>query len=252
MPDIQVSVPPSPSATVIHDGIVFPLSVLHVLLAQGAAAEVRRRYEGEGDVFATILENRAFQEEFIASYLEANRVFFTAIKSCLPATCRSILDIGCGIGLIDLLLYRCCGAEKPVIYLFDKSVDLSSIQTAPTGFNQTYVFTASLEVTAEFLALNGVAPGDLRLCEVGNWSIAACRPVDFVFSRKSWGFHYPVSEYVDDVADSLSDDGVVVTDVRLGQGGERLLLERFTDVRPLQEAAKSALMLARHPRPRAS
>lgn len=240
-------------AVIDFEGIRFPEAVLHVLLAQSASAEVRRRYEGEGDVFRTILVDKTFQRDFIGSYLQANVGFFDAIAAQVPTDCRRILDIGCGIGLIDLLLYRrqvSQGSNRPMLYLFDKSVDAASLAKggiAPTGFNDRYVFTASLALTARFLQLNGVAEQDIRLCEVGAWNIRDGAPFDVVFSRKSWGFHYPLAEYLDEVRDSLSPSGVAITDVRGGQGGEALMDTCFNDVRVLQDGRKSALIMAREP-----
>lgn len=232
-----------------HEGLLFPLWSLHVLLAQGAAAEVRRRFERAGSVFETIATDRDFQQAFLASYVGANRAVFAAIQAQMPPGCRRVLDIGCGLGLIDLLLYRAVEHDKPRFYLLDKSVEVASLANspiAPTGFNELYVFTASLQQSAAFLELNGVAAADIQLCEVGDWQIPSGAPFDLVFSRKSWGFHYPLSEYLDDVALAVAPHGVVITDVRAGTGGEQQLLRRFAEVGVLLKSGKSALVAARH------
>lgn len=234
-----------------HQGILFPIPTLQILLAQSASAEVRRRFESKGDVFDLIKINRDFQRTFIDSYMRATLNFFHAIKPHIQADCRRVLDIGCGIGLLDLLIYRNAAGEKPALYLFDKPVDspaISPSSIAPTGFNDQYVFTASLAQSARFLSLNGVADDDINLCEVGVWNIRDGAPYDLVFSRKSWGFHYPLPEYLEEVVSSLADKGIVITDVRGNQGGEGLIRQKFAHTEVLQQGSKSALMIARSPK----
>ena len=242
----------APSLAIEHEGIVFSIAALRILLAQSASAEVRRRFESEGSVFETIATNAEFQHAFLGSYVRANAGYFAALCAQMPAPCRRILDIGCGLGLLDLLLYRAARGAKPELFLFDKSVVPEALMTAPiapTGFNDSYVFTASLQEAATFLERNGVARHDIRTCEVGTWTIPAGAPFDLVFSRKSWGFHYPLSQYLDEVAASVSAQGVVITDVRAGTGGEDLLRRYFADVRVLLTGSKSALVAARQPIP---
>ncbi len=193
-----------------YEGIKFPMRVLHVLLAQSAAAEVRRRYEGLGDVFETIAINPDFQQDFLNSYYKANFDFFNTIKSHIPSDCRRGLDIGCGIGLIDIFIYREFARRKPELCLYDKSIDLSQLNSesiAPTGFNEKYVFTASLELTKQYLLINDVDEQDIKLYEVGKWDIREAGPIDLVISRKSWGFYYSIGEYLDEVALSLRPRG---------------------------------------------
>jgi SAM-dependent methyltransferase len=234
--------------TVIEHGkILFPISILQCLLAQSASAEVRRRYEFEANIFEEIKTNTEFQTAFIDSYVQANLKYFELIKSQIPADCCRLLDIGCGIGLLDLLIYRNIRGKKPKLFLFDKSVEqtaLSKTDIAPTGFNEHYVFTASLGETAKFLRLNGVADSDIVLCEVGAWAICNGGPFDLIFSRKSWGFHYPLMEYLAEVSLSLSEHGVVIMDVRSGHGGEALLHEYFDNISVLEQGNKSSLIMA--------
>lgn len=238
-------------AVIEHRGILFPAPVLWVLLAQSASAEIRRRYESQGDVFDLILVHREFQQVFLDSYLRANELYFDAIRGDLPVSGGRVLDIGSGIGLLDLMIYRHAGPAKPQLYLLDKSVDVQKLSTeriAPTGFNERYVFTGSMQLASRFLQLNGVAEQDIHPCEVGRWNIPQGAPFDLVFSRKSWGFHYPLGEYLDDVRASLTTQGCLITDVRAGQGGEALIAASFSEVDVLQQGTKSSLVRARMPR----
>lgn len=229
------------------DGIRFPIRALEILLAQSASAEVRRRYEAKGDIFQAIRSNRAFQQEFLKSYVQANRNFFELMRPHLPHQCRRVLDIGCGIGLLDLFIYRETVGPKPKFYLYDKSVNVHELAMggaiAPTGYNERYMFTTSLACSADFLRLNGVSDSDIQLCEVDSWNIQQGAPYDLVFSRKSWGFHYPISEYLLDVTTSVHSESVVITDIRNAQGSEEAIAHYFSEMKELDRGRKSSMVL---------
>lgn len=235
---------------VVFRGLKYPMAALQVLLAQSASAEVRRQYEREGeDVFVTLQKNEEFQAAFLDSVVRASTLYFNNVFPHVPVACENILDIGCGIGLVPLLIHNQIQATKPVLYLFDQSIDISALtpsDIAPTGFNETYKFSASLEVTKQFLLLNGVQEENIVLCEVGTWDIRDSEPFDCVISRKSWGFHYPIDEYLQAVSERVKPAGVVMTDVRRGQGGIEKMEAVFQTVDIIAAEKKSDLVLARH------
>lgn len=235
--------------TIEFQGLKYPMAALRVLLAQSASAEVRRKYEREGeDIFEILRGNEEFQAAFLDSVVTASKAYVSNVLPYVPEGCANILDVGCGIGLVPLLIHNFLQAEKPMLYLFDQSVDMKGVTSAdiaPTGFNETYKFTASLEITKQFLLLNGVEEKNIVLCEVGAWSIDSSGPFDFVISRKSWGFHYPIDEYLNAVSKRLSPTGVVITDVRRGQGGIEKMEAVLSDVMVISEEKKSDLVLGR-------
>ena len=229
-------------------GLKFPVSALHILLAQSAAAEVRRRYESDdANLYELIETNQKFQEEFLDSFVSACTLYFDNIKQQLPTTCHQILDIGCGLGVISLLIYNNYKDDKPILYMYDQSSDIYSSPKAviaPGGYHEGYQFTASLEITKEFLILNGVSADHIVLCEVGEWEIDQAAPLDLVVSRKSWGFHYPLDEYLEKVAASVRPGGAVITDVRRGKESLEKLKSTFSKLDILSEEKKCDLVLA--------
>lgn len=231
-----------------YKGLKFPVSALHVLLAQSAAAEVRRQYEGnDTNVFEMIETNQKFQEEFLDSFVSACMLYFDNIKHHVPTSCHRLLDIGCGLGLISLLIYKNCPDNKPTLYMYDQSAGLDTsaqADIAPGGYHESYKFTASLEITKDFLLLNGVAPDHIVLCEVGQWEINQAAPLDLVVSRKSWGFHYPLDEYLEQVAASVRPGGAVITDVRRAKESLEKLESTFSKLEILSKEKKCDLVLA--------
>ena len=231
-------------------GLQYPMSAFQVLLAQSASAEVRRQYEKDGEnIFETLKSSEEFQHAFLESVVSASTLYVNNTLPHVPSHCRRLLDIGCGIGLVPLLIYKAIETDKPVLYLLDQSVTFDSLMPsdiARTGFNETYEFSASLNVTRDFLLLNGVAPEHIVLCEVGAWDIDSAEPFDCIISRKSWGFHYPIDEYLNAVSTKLTPGGVVMTDVRRGQNGIQKIESKFGSVSIISEEKKSDLIVARH------
>lgn len=66
-----------------------------------------------------------------------------------------------------------------------------------------------------------------------------------MLSLISWGFHYPVSTYLDRVRELLSDDGVLILDLRRDTGGLEDLRRAFRQVEIVRSADKFDRVLAR-------
>lgn len=120
---------------------------------------------------------------------------------------RSVLDIGCGLGVIDVFLAR-AGVQE--IHLMDG--DGSGERRDDYG--------------ADVEAWN-----DVRLAEqMVRWNAPArteiythqANPnlrvnVDMIISFKSWGTHYPISVYASLARHCLAEGGLVVLDIRKGE-----------------------------------
>jgi SAM-dependent methyltransferase len=125
---------------------------------------------------------------------------YQSIAPFLPVRCPQLLDIGSGLGGIDVLVSRHYRG-KVTACLMDGTDD-SPICTSHAGtFN-------SERVTRAFMADNGVgiryyAPGsELE----DNFAL--------VMSFASWCFHYPPAKYLDLVRNSLTKKGALILDVR--------------------------------------
>lgn len=175
---------------------------------------------------------RAFNRDMLREYLE--------IQPHLPRRALAILDIGCGIGGIDVLLHRHYGT--PRLYLVDRN---ERSQEVRYGFAERGDFYNSFDATRRVLIANGVPEPALRFREVGE----ECRldvpeDVDLVISLISWGFHYPVAVYADQVHRLLRDGGRVILDVRKGTDGRAAIEARFRNVALISETAKKERLVA--------
>lgn len=150
---------------------------------------------------------------------------YNVIRDHLPNNCFRILDIGCGIAGIDIFIYNHYSSEKICFFLLDKSQIDTGVHY---GFKQHGEFYNSLSLAKKTMVLNGIPGSNINLLEATeNGYIAIKEPVDLVLSLISWGFHYPVSTYLDNVYEILSDKGVLILDVRKGTDGIQKLENKF-------------------------
>ena len=135
-------------------------------------------------------------------------------KALLPARAERILDIGCGMAGIDVLLHRIYPDAE--IVLADKQGVSEKPKTRyhrdASEFGHYHDFDAALAL----LEANGVSLDRVRTCDLGVEPFPADE-FDVVISLLSWGFHYPISTYQPRVR------GVIVADISGGSDGEKQL-----------------------------
>jgi ubiquinone/menaquinone biosynthesis C-methylase UbiE len=138
---------------------------------------------------------------------------YDMIKSYLPQTADSILDIGCGLGLIDLALYNHYNGELEV-NLLDKTKDLDEGENI-RGFNgKKYTFYNSLDASLSTLSDNGVDTDKIKCYEVDSHSDLFNKKYDIIVSLLSCGWHYSIELYKDLIQSTLKPEGTLILDIR--------------------------------------
>ena len=138
---------------------------------------------------------------------------------------RSVLDIGCGLGIFDLALdmfYQNKNGTRPVFYMFDRTTKKREERKVFYGFNKEgTAFYNNMEYGHEFMEANGVPGSNLHYVNTSADKVLSNKilvdnvpQVDLIVSIISWGFHYDVSYYLDSVCQVLADDGLVCFHVR--------------------------------------
>ncbi len=192
---------------------------------------------------ATIFLKSVFFSEKIKKEFEAdmNREFLN-IKSVLPKSAKAILDIGCGVAGIDIFLSRHYGNVID-IFLLDKTIVEKSIHY---NFEKTGSFYNSLGAAGEFLVENNVPRSRIHYAEVTpNNNIPFNASYDIILSLISWGFHYPISTYLDQAYDRLNEGGVLILDIRKSTNGEEEIRKKFGTFDVLLEHDKFFRIIAR-------
>lgn len=132
----------------------------------------------------------------------------------LPKSCNSILDIGGGLGAIDVLLARKYGVTCEVCVL-DGESDPPLMNLHRKTFND-------MRVTADFLRKNGVA----RFSCYTPSRLENPRPFDLIISLGSWCFHYAPETYLEFVRSCCRVGTTLIIDVRKGKTEWSKTLER--------------------------
>jgi len=148
---------------------------------------------------------------------------FHDISSMIPILCKQIVDIGCGLGGIDYLLYTYY--KTAMFTLIDKEGISKNLHY---GFKQTASYYNLFEITKDFLSGNQVNLKDFTFLDASKVHEIIKDSVDLVISLYSWGYYYPIGEYIDVVYHMLKMEGLVILDIRTGQGQ---LEDLATDVR---------------------
>jgi SAM-dependent methyltransferase len=171
---------------------------------------------------------------------------FATIADHLPASCGAWMDIGCGIGGIDAMIWdhyaRAGASELPEVYLLDKTETAGKVWY---GFKSFGAFYNSLPATKAFLVHNGVKSEKIHLFEAkGDNTIAIERDLDLVLSLISWGFHYPVETYLDRVHELLRPQGRLIIDIRKGTDGIDRIAAKFSSATSVYQTEKYHRVLA--------
>jgi glycosyltransferase involved in cell wall biosynthesis/SAM-dependent methyltransferase len=173
---------------------------------------------------------RLFSEDIAREY--------AAIKNFLPEHTHAVLDIGCGVAGIDVMLYRHYKTQNRTIdlYLLDET-ELN--QKVYYGFEKKASFYNSLSIAKLLLASNRIESKNVHVQEINSdYKINFSTKFDLVISLISWGFHYPVSTYLDQVYNLLKPNGVLIMDIRKGTGEEKMLKDKFHNIKIISEGQK--------------
>lgn len=165
----------------------------------------------------------AYEHDLVSTYYE--------IRPHLPASCWGFLDIGSGLGGIDILVSRHYG-DDPYVNLLDGEDDPPEMKLHRQTFN-------SMRVARDFLTKNGVKSS--RFGYLTTRADFVMKPYDLVMSFGSWCFHYEPNVYLPLMlaGGGLHSDSVIIADVRIDKPEwARQLDERLDRVAEIRRSAK--------------
>jgi len=146
-----------------------------------------------------------------------------------------MLEIGCGVGGFAAIAGRTLQsrAAEYEIHL----LDFDQIEPVFYGYAPKTARYNSSKLTLELIEANGV-PADRVTFHDAAQGFPVLRSIDLVVSLLSWGFHYPVNEYLESVCLSLAPSGAVLLDVRRGTRGEEDIRATFSTVEVVRKESK--------------
>jgi hypothetical protein len=140
---------------------------------------------------------------------------YKALKGWLPESVSDVLDIGCGLPVIDMWIARHYGERRIIFHLMDGDERIRPIGKNQIGYQKTTKPWKSRYRAIAFLSKE--APGCEVLGYPGDPSLTI--PCDLIISRRAWGHHFPIQMYLDLADRSLRPNGRIITDIRIGTPG---------------------------------
>jgi len=141
---------------------------------------------------------------------------FKALRPHLLDEIATLLDIGCGLGAMSVLIAR--HRATKVLHLMDGRGEPKNRRM---GFHDGTRAWFDVRIGVDFAAAN------LRHQDTDIIGVVAdpdrTIPSRMIVSFKSWGAHYPVETYLPLVRRSLLEGGRIILDIRKGTGGETAL-----------------------------
>jgi len=162
-------------------------------------------------------------ESIFADYFRDMEQEYLSIKEHLPECVSRILDIGCGIGGIDVFLHAHYSGQ-PKVYLLDRSGISDNVYY---GFSEFGAYYNSLDMTCNFLLHNGISSSHIVAVDVESDPFPSGQSFDLLLSLLSWGYHYPVTTYLDAVHAAMAPGGTLIVDLRRNTPGKEQLTEKF-------------------------
>jgi len=157
---------------------------------------------------------------------------FNSFKEYLPnIPIQYILDIGAGVGGIDIFLYQQLGRNS-YFYLIDKNKKDSKIIY---GYSDTPSAYNNFQICSKFFKLNKFSVN--RYSYIENFTIKNHK-FEIILSLLSCGFHYPVTFYLDTILNKISDNGIVIFDIRKKTDQIKILQKVFSQVIVAKEFTK--------------
>ncbi|MDC3042517.1 hypothetical protein OA173_04150 [Candidatus Pelagibacter sp.] len=155
---------------------------------------------------------------------------FETFKNYLPKFAGNIMDIGCGLGIIDIYLNEFF-EKKPVFFLLDKNrVD----RKIKYGFSSNYESYNDLKETKNILLNNNIDSSCINLFDVEKQFLIT-KKMDLVISLKSMGYHYPINTYIELFRNCCTKNTVFIYDIGENQYDENYLKTIFDDIKIIYE-----------------
>lgn len=128
---------------------------------------------------------------------------------------KNVLELGAGIGRMSVCFNKYFGWDDTNFHLYDgHSEKLYQYQGMRKCPDKPEVYNR-LDVTKEFCLANGISEDRLHVIDLAKMSLADIGvKFDLCYSWKSIGSHWPISMYLDQLAEVMLPDGLVLFELR--------------------------------------
>lgn len=187
-----------------------------------------------------------------ADYVRQSRAEYEAIRGFL-GTPRRILELGCGLGRMSVVLHRHFGDERIHFVLAD--ADEVTHADNVSGWDPGRDFYNDLAATKAFCSANGLT--NFSLFDLHRGSLDEIGRVDLLCSFLSVGFHFPIEESLHRFWPCLAPDATLIFGVRRDRYGLADFGDHFEKVHLVQgfasdyarQTRKQHFLVLERPRP---
>ena len=199
--------------------------------------------------YSTVIETKIQKKKIVSRYSEIMNSEFETIRPYITEPTNIVLGIGPGIAGLEICLSnhsRNTLGNTPHLILLDKT----GIDPIYYGYHEKAAAYNSLDISCKALVLNGhpqdkIEPVDAS--EAQRLLKDYKGQIDLVTSLIAWGFHFPLSTYLDLVFELLRPGGKLIVDVRKTTDGRAELHKRFGNVNCIHDDEKfERLMSVKH------
>ena len=181
----------------------------------------RNEYQSSLSRYLRSVLGREFHTRFLVDLLnynlpEINKKFyndlhreFDDLKNFLPKNVNNILDIGCGIGAINIFLNNFYNGSAN-FHLIDKNYVSKKViygyrESNAEGYND-------LLLTKEFLKKNSINENSISTYDIDKDRLKEIK-YDLVISLISWGYHYPLEVYINYLRENSNEETIYIFDI---------------------------------------
>ena len=185
--------------------------------------------------FGRLLFTNIFVNFFQKKNLEqiTEDLFFKEIepfKNFLPKSAHNFMDIGCGLGIINILLNKFYN-DKISFYLLDKNRIDKKIKY---GFSSNYESYNDLNETKRILLENNISENNLFLFDVEK-NIQIDSKIALVISLNSMCYDYPLETYLQLLVKCCNENTIFIFDVSVDTFDEILFKKYFENIETIYE-----------------
>ena len=156
---------------------------------------------------------------------------FDELKPFLPEQVKEVIDIGCGLGIIDIFLnYHYSNNIK--FTLIDKNHIENKVSY---GYEKVGQFYNNFKTTIEFLIKHGLKKKYIDVFEKDNLSQINTK-FDLVISLLSMGYHYPLNQYLKFLKKNTHKDTIFIFDIAHEYNNLRDIRRLFGKVEVIKES----------------
>ena len=181
-------------------------------------------------LFTNIFVNFFQQRNIEKVSLELFENEINTIKNFLPKEAKNIMDIGCGLGIIDIFLDKIY-QNSANFYLLDKNQIDTKIKY---GFSSNYESYNDLNETKNLLLDNGFSNNRVNIFDVDQ-DININKKIDLVISLKSMSYHYPFETYIQLFRSCCNADTTFIFDIAINQYKVDFFKSYFEEIHIIHE-----------------